>query len=78
MVEGDPQEPPTLVEGVPGDLLEPLVLEGLVPREEGFLSSSSSSLDGSSPVDRLPPCSPVDMLPPCSPVDMLPKASRSV
>ena len=75
MVEGDPQEPPTLVEGVPGDLL---VLEGLVPREEGFLSSSYSSLDGFSPVDRLLPCSPVDMLPPCSPVDMLPQASRSV
>ena len=31
MVEGGPQEPPTMVEGVPGDLLEPLVL----PREEG-------------------------------------------
>ena len=70
MVEGDPQEPPTLVEGVPGDL-EPLVLEGLEPREEGFLSSSYSSLDGF-------PCSPVDMIPPCSSGDMIPKASRSV
>ena len=67
MVEGDPQEPPTLVEGVPGDL-EPMVLE---PREEGFLSSSYSSLDGF-------PCSPVDMIPPCSSGDMIPKASRSV
>ena len=61
MVEG-PQEPPTLVEGVPGDL-EPLVLER---PEECCLTSSYSSLDV--------PFSPVDMIPQCSSGDMTPRS----